>query len=63
VIELFPAGALLPDFWRLACGVPGLRYRYLSAIGGPQHPTRAATIVRDIEVDLDGLAATLAELS
>ncbi len=63
VIELFPAGALLPDFWRLACGVPGLRYRYLSAIGGPQHPSRAATIVRDIEVDLDGLAATLAELS
>jgi capsular polysaccharide biosynthesis protein len=63
VVELFPAGTLLPDFWRLASGVPGLRYRYLSALGGPAHPTRASTIVRDIEVDLDGLAATLAELS
>lgn len=64
VVELFPAGSLLPDFWRLACGVPGLTYRYLSAPGGPARPTRQNTIVRDIEVDvgalvdlLDGLAA------
>jgi capsular polysaccharide biosynthesis protein len=61
VIELFPAGCLLPDFWRLACGVPGLRYRYLSALGGRGRPTRATTIVRDIEVDLDALTRLLTE--
>ncbi|MGH8961044.1 MAG: glycosyltransferase family 61 protein [Jatrophihabitantaceae bacterium] len=59
VIELFPAGCLLPDYWRLACGVPGLTYRYLSAWGGPARPTRAGTIVRDIEVDLPALASML----
>lgn len=63
IVELFPAGCVLPDFWRLACGVPGLRYRYLSAHGGPRRPTRAGTIVRDIRVDLDALAATLDELA
>ena len=59
VIELFPAGCLLPDYWRLACGVPGLRYRYLSA-PGPRRP-RAAAIVRDIDVDLDALDDLVAE--
>lgn len=63
VLELFPAGCLLPDFWRLACGVPGLTYRYVSARGGPAHQTRASTIVRDIDVDLDALATTLADLT
>ena len=24
---------LLPYFWRLACSVPGMRYRYVSALG------------------------------
>jgi Capsular polysaccharide biosynthesis protein len=59
VIELFPAGCLLPDYWRLACGVPGLRYRYLSALG-PRRP-RAAAIVRDIDVDLAALDDLLDE--
>jgi capsular polysaccharide biosynthesis protein len=63
LVELFPAGCLLPDFWRLASSVPGMEYRYVSAFGGPRHPTRAGTIVRDIEVDIDALAATLAELA
>jgi hypothetical protein len=62
VIELFPAGCLLPDFWRLAGGVPELRYRYLSAPGGPSRPTRGTTIVRDIEVDVAALSALLDEL-
>jgi capsular polysaccharide biosynthesis protein len=62
VVELFPAGCLLPDYWRMACGVPGMRYRYLSAPGGPTHPTRASTIVRDIEVDLAALRAMLDDL-
>ncbi|PZS20048.1 MAG: hypothetical protein DLM57_02730 [Pseudonocardiales bacterium] len=59
VVELFPAGCLLPDYWRLASGVPGLQYRYLSARGGPRRPTRASTIVRDIDVDLGALSTTL----
>jgi capsular polysaccharide biosynthesis protein len=62
VVELFPRGSLLPDYWRLAGGVPGLRYRYLSAPGGPRRRSRASTIVRDIDVDLAALAATLDEL-
>jgi capsular polysaccharide biosynthesis protein len=60
VVELFPAGCLLPDYWRLASSVPGMRYRYVSAFGGPRRPTRAGTIVRDIEVDVAAVAATLA---
>jgi capsular polysaccharide biosynthesis protein len=62
LVELFPAGCLLPDYWRLASSVPGMRYRYVSAFGGPKRPTRAGTIVRDIEVDVTALAATLEEL-
>lgn len=62
VIELFPAGCLLPDYWRLASGVPGLRYRYLSAPGGPRRPTRARTIVTDIAVDLAALTSMLDRL-
>jgi len=63
VVELFPAGCLLPDFWRLACGVPGLRYRYLSAPGGPRRPSRQKAIVRDIEVDLTALDRLLDDLA
>ncbi|MDT4939644.1 MAG: hypothetical protein QOG80_3315 [Pseudonocardiales bacterium] len=63
VIELFPAGCLLPDFWRMACGVPGLDYRYLSAPGGPAHPTRARTIILDIEVDLGALTRLLDDVA
>ncbi|MDT4891295.1 MAG: hypothetical protein QOE97_330 [Pseudonocardiales bacterium] len=61
VIELFPAGCLLPDYWRMACGVPGMSYRYLSSTGGPSRPTRAQTIVRDIEVDIRALRRLLDE--
>ena len=63
VVELFPAGCLLPDFWRLACGVDGLAYRYLSAPGRPPRRGRGGTIVRDIEVDLGVLERLVAELS
>ena len=62
LVELFPQGTLLPDFWRLASGVPGLTYRYVSAYGGPKHPTRAGAIVRDIDVDLSTLRDTLNEV-
>ena len=40
VIELFPAGYLLPDYWWLASVVPGLDYRYLSGAAAPA--TRSA---------------------
>lgn len=63
VVELFPAGCLLPDFWRLASGVPGLTYRYVTAIGNGRRPTRASTIVRDIHVDIAALAQTLERLA
>jgi capsular polysaccharide biosynthesis protein len=63
LVELFPSGSLLPDYWRLASSVPGLGYRYVSAFGGPRRPTRASTIVRDIEVDVAAVAATLDELA
>jgi hypothetical protein len=63
VIELFPAGSLLPDFWRMACGVPGLQYRYLSTPGGPARPTRARTIILDIVVDVDALDRMLEDIS
>ena len=62
VIELFPTGSLLPDFWRLASGVPGLEYRYLSAPGGRLRQTRQSTIVRDIDVDLAALIRLLDEV-
>lgn len=62
VIELFPVGCLLPDYWRLASGIPGLHYRYLTAHGAPPRRGRAATIVRDIQVDVPALARMLDEL-
>jgi capsular polysaccharide biosynthesis protein len=62
VIELFPTCSLLPDFWRLASGVPGLEYRYLSARGGRRRQTRQSTIVRDIDVDVDALTRLLDEV-
>lgn len=62
VVELFPAGCLLPDYWRLASGVPGLTYRYLGAPGRPPRHGRAELIVRDIEVDVPALARMLDEI-
>lgn len=63
VIELFPAGYLLPDYWRLASGVPGLEYRYLSAPGRsrPGLRNRGAAIVADIDVDLPALRRLIEE--
>jgi capsular polysaccharide biosynthesis protein len=55
VVELFPAGGALPDYWRLASSA-GLTYRYLSSrsrSGRPVH--RSKLIVTDIEVDIPAL--------
>jgi capsular polysaccharide biosynthesis protein len=64
VIELFPAGSTLPDYWRLASSA-GVRYRYLSAWpgGGADRRNRSTTIVSDIEVDLAALEAMLDAVS
>ena len=62
LIELFPQGCLLPDYWRLASGIPGLGYRYLTAHGKPPRRGRAAAIVRDIQVDVPALERMLDEL-
>jgi capsular polysaccharide biosynthesis protein len=63
VIELFPAGYLLPDYWWLATSVPGLDYRYLSA--APRHRfgvrNRGSAIVADIDVNLDDLRTLVEE--
>jgi capsular polysaccharide biosynthesis protein len=63
VIELFPAGYLLLDYWWLATSVPGLDYRYLSA--PPRHRfgvrNRGSAIVTDIDVNLDDLRTLVEE--
>lgn len=58
VIELFPAGQVLPDYWRLASSA-GVHYRYLSAWPESGGHSRSTAIVSDIEVDLAALEAML----
>lgn len=59
VVELFPPGCVLPDYWRLASSA-GLRYRYFSKHrAGGRRLARNAALVSDIEVDLDALGALL----
>jgi len=55
VVELFPAGNLVPDYWKLACGVPGLTYRYQLGVGADRGADRSRMLVSDIEVDVDQL--------
>jgi capsular polysaccharide biosynthesis protein len=63
VIELFPAGYLLPDYWWLASVVPGVDYRYLSAAGGRQFGlrNRGSLLVADLDVNLDHLRTLVEE--
>ena len=62
VVELFPAGNLVPDYWKLACGVPGLAYRYLLGLGEDKGSDRSRMLVTDIEVDIPALERMLDEL-
>ncbi|MDP9117173.1 MAG: glycosyltransferase family 61 protein [Actinomycetota bacterium] len=55
VVELFPAGAVVPDYWKLAGGVPGLEYRYLTGSGRQRVAGRSKMLVRDITVDVPEL--------
>jgi capsular polysaccharide biosynthesis protein len=62
VVELFPAGDVLPDYWRLAASA-GLPYRYLSSWPPPgRRSHRGRAIVTDIGVDLAGLDSLLDQL-
>lgn len=63
VVELFPAGGVLPDYWRLVSAVPEVQYRYLSTWPRGRPLTRQRAIVSDIDVDIDDLAALLDEVS
>jgi hypothetical protein len=55
LVELFPAGSMVADFWKMACGVEGLDYRYLSGTGKRVGTTRSEFVVADITVDLPAL--------
>ncbi|RNL63773.1 glycosyltransferase family 61 protein [Nocardioides marmoriginsengisoli] len=62
LVELFPSQCMFPDFWKVACGVAGLDYRYLSGAGPAVPATRAAFVVADITVDLPKLEAMVSDL-
>jgi hypothetical protein len=72
LIELFPSGSLVADYWKMASGVPGLEYRYLCGTGPAVDATRSGHVppfgppvgrergdfvVADITVDLPRLEA------
>ncbi|HEV7193733.1 MAG TPA: glycosyltransferase family 61 protein [Jatrophihabitantaceae bacterium] len=59
LIEIFPAGCVLPDYWRMAAGIPGMTYRYLSDWPTSKRLNRQTAIVTDITVDLAALEALL----
>ena len=62
LIELFPRGHIVPDYWKMACGVPGLEYRYLAGADADERCDRSRMLVTDVVVDIEGLLATLAEI-
>jgi capsular polysaccharide biosynthesis protein len=59
VVELFPNGCIVDDYWKLANGVPGLTYRYQLGLGPGRPGSRSQMLVRDIMVDVDELERTL----
>ncbi len=59
LIEIFPAMSFVADYWKMASGVTGLEYRYLTGAGAPVGTTRGEFVVADITVDLPQLAATV----
>lgn len=61
VVELFPLGHMVPDYWKMAGGVPGLEYRYLAGVGATDECDRVAMLVTDVEVDVPALCAVVDE--
>lgn len=62
LIELFPRGHLVPDYWKLASGVPGVEYRYLAGVGATERCNRSRMLVSDVVVDVDMLLKTLVDI-
>jgi capsular polysaccharide biosynthesis protein len=62
LLELFPSQSFVADYWKMAAGVPGLEYRYLSGAGRPAGTTRAKFVTADITVDLPMLETMVDEL-
>jgi hypothetical protein len=62
LVELFPSMSFVADYWKMASGVTGLEYHYLSGIGKPAGTTRAEFVVADITVDLPRLEAVVDRL-
>jgi capsular polysaccharide biosynthesis protein len=57
LLELFPAMSFVADYWKMASGVPGFTYQYLSGAGKPEGTTRGKFVVADITVDLPRMTA------
>lgn len=62
VIELFPAAHIVPDYWKLACGVPGLQYRYLAGVGKRVEADRSQLLITDVMADVSAVRSMLGEL-
>jgi capsular polysaccharide biosynthesis protein len=62
LVELFPRGHIVPDYWKMACGVPGLEYRYLAGADATERCNRSRMLVTDVLVDVDALRDTLKEI-
>jgi hypothetical protein len=62
LIELFPRGHLVEDYWKLALGVPGLEYRYLAGVGATDRCDRSRMLVSDVEADIPALLRTLDQI-
>ncbi|MFL6156314.1 MAG: glycosyltransferase family 61 protein [Marmoricola sp.] len=52
LLELFPSGSMVADYWKMTCGVTGLEYQYLSGAGPAAGISRGEFVVADITVDL-----------
>jgi capsular polysaccharide biosynthesis protein len=61
LVELFPAGEIVSDYWLLASGVPGFEYRFMKGLGRRSR-SRNTMLVNDIRVDFDALERLLDEV-
>ncbi len=62
LLELFPSQSMVADYWKMACGVTGLEYQYLSGAGPAAGITRGEFVVADITVDLPKLEEMVSAL-
>jgi hypothetical protein len=61
LVELFPAGEIVSDYWLLSGGVPGFEYRFMKGLGRRSR-SRNTMLVNDIRIDRDALARLLDEV-